>query len=313
VSKYLTAYHDRGIDIWAVTPENEPLGNGGHWESMEFTPEEMTRYVVRNLGPTLAADHPGVKILHFDHNRDQVEAWTTSLFTEPDAPKYVAGTATHWYASSYLVFSDGLDRIHAARGDDHLIINTEAAIGTGTIDSGLYFGVWSYFWTVRGSSAHSSSANFPATSPIGHYLTDIVGGLNHWMNGWIEWNLALDRQGGPRHICDPSITRCGCMAPVMVDTDAGQLFYTPIYYVLSHFSKFIRPGARVLTTVAPAGLIATAAQNSNGTVAVVVVNSFNHPSEYASVVDRDYAIQIGQRSVSVHIPAHAIQTVLVTP
>ncbi|UCG74852.1 MAG: glycosyl hydrolase family 30, partial [Gemmatimonadota bacterium] len=37
-SKYIRAYQEQGIDIWGVTIENEPLGNGGQWESMIFSP-----------------------------------------------------------------------------------------------------------------------------------------------------------------------------------------------------------------------------------------------------------------------------------
>ena len=36
--RYLDAYADAGVDIWGLTPVNEPHGNGGHWESMDFTP-----------------------------------------------------------------------------------------------------------------------------------------------------------------------------------------------------------------------------------------------------------------------------------
>jgi glucosylceramidase len=316
VSKYLTAYHDHGVDIWAVTPQNEPVGNDGQWEGMEFSPEELTRYVGQNLGPTLAAANPGVKILNFDHNRDAVERYASAAMSDPDASKYVDGTGVHWYASTYRVFGDELDRIHQAYGSDHLLINTEAAVEILSIHSQDYFGRWDYFWDIRGPGPRPWEVPpeaFPPTSLIGHYLVDIVGGLNHWLNGFVEWNMVIDEHGGPRHICEPSIDDCGVAAPIMIDTDGRRLFYTPIYYVLSHFSKFIRPGARVLATSAPAGLIATAAWNPNGTIAVVVVNTFEHPSQYAQVVDRDYCIQIGDRSVQAHIAAHAIQTIVVSP
>jgi glucosylceramidase len=34
--KYIDAYREEGIDIWGLTVENEPLGNGNNWESMLF-------------------------------------------------------------------------------------------------------------------------------------------------------------------------------------------------------------------------------------------------------------------------------------
>lgn len=44
-SKYVDAYKSEGIDIWGFTVENEPLGNGNNWESMHYSPNEMTDFV----------------------------------------------------------------------------------------------------------------------------------------------------------------------------------------------------------------------------------------------------------------------------
>ena len=37
----------------------------------------------------------------------------------------------------------------------------------------------------------------PKYSPVNRYARDIIGCLNHWVNGWVSWNMVLDRQGGP--------------------------------------------------------------------------------------------------------------------
>ena len=50
-SKYVAAYQKEGIDIWGFTVENEPLGNGNNWESMHYSPGEMTNFVQNYLGP----------------------------------------------------------------------------------------------------------------------------------------------------------------------------------------------------------------------------------------------------------------------
>ena len=41
MARYVADYAAAGVPIWAVTPENEPLGVGGQWESMEMSPEEL--------------------------------------------------------------------------------------------------------------------------------------------------------------------------------------------------------------------------------------------------------------------------------
>ena len=62
-SKYVDAYEVQGIPIWGFTVENEPHGNGNNWESMHYTPEEMTDFVQNHLGPKLEADGHGDKII----------------------------------------------------------------------------------------------------------------------------------------------------------------------------------------------------------------------------------------------------------
>ncbi len=62
-SKYIEEYKKEGIDIWAVTVENEPLGNGNNWESMHYTAEEMAEFVKHHLGPRFEND--GLKCKNF--------------------------------------------------------------------------------------------------------------------------------------------------------------------------------------------------------------------------------------------------------
>ena len=104
-AKYLDAYKAEGIDIWGLTVENEPHGNGNNWESMHYTPEEMTDFVQNFLGPKLEADGKGdVKILGYDQNREGLKEWVDVMFKDEGSSKYYAGTAIHWYESTFEVF-----------------------------------------------------------------------------------------------------------------------------------------------------------------------------------------------------------------
>ena len=92
-SKYLDAYKEQGIDIWGLTPENEPLGNGGNWDSMHFTAEEMTNFVSNYLGPQLEKDGKGhVKILGYDQNREELPIWVDAMYETEQSSKYFDGT-----------------------------------------------------------------------------------------------------------------------------------------------------------------------------------------------------------------------------
>ena len=77
----------------------------------------------------------------------------------------------------------------------------------------------------------------PKYAPVNRYAEDIIGCLNNWVDGWIDWNMVLDRQGGPNWF------KNWCVAPVIVDPEKDEVYFTPLYYTMAHFSKFIRPGA----------------------------------------------------------------------
>ena len=49
--------------------------------------------------------------------------------------------------------------------------------------------------------------------------------------------MVLDTQGGPNW------AKNWCIAPIIVDPEKDEVYYTPLYYVMKHFSKHIRPGA----------------------------------------------------------------------
>ena len=51
--RYLEAYKSEGVNIWGITPVNEPHGNNGQWESMHFTPESQNEFIKKYLGPKL--------------------------------------------------------------------------------------------------------------------------------------------------------------------------------------------------------------------------------------------------------------------
>ncbi|MEA3285922.1 MAG: glycosyl hydrolase, partial [Candidatus Marinimicrobia bacterium] len=107
IIKYIEAYKNAGIDIWGLTPVNEPHGNNGQWESMHFTPESQSEFVQNHLGPGLkSAGLSNTKILVYDQNRDGLEHWTDVIFPADQANKYVYGVAVHWYESTFKVYEE---------------------------------------------------------------------------------------------------------------------------------------------------------------------------------------------------------------
>lgn len=299
-SKYIDAYKAVGIDIWGVTVENEPLGNNNNWESMHFTAEEMTAFVVNNLGPKLETDGKGdIKILGYDQNRDHLKDWVDVMYNDEAGSKYYAGTAIHWYASTYEVFPEVLQYAHEKAPDKYLI-QTEAC-GDSEVpkwnDDQWYWSKeatdWGWDW-----APDDQKYLHPKYAPVNRYARDIIGCLNNWVDGWVDWNMVLDKQGGPNWF------KNWCLAPVIVDPDKDEVYFTPIYYTLSHFSKFIRPGAtRIGFENSDESLMVTAAQNVDGSIAVVIFNE--------GEIAKNISLSLNGQTRDFSITQKTIQTIMI--
>ena len=299
-TKYLDAYEKEGIPIWGFTVENEPLGNGNNWESMHFTAEEMTQFVQHYLGPTLEqAGRNEVKILGYDQNREHLNEWVDAMFQSKETSKYFDGTAIHWYASTYEVFPEALQYAHEKAPEKHLIQSeacVDAEIPKWEEDEWYWSKEatdWGWDWAPEEDKKYH-----PKYVPVYRYARDIIGCLNNWVDGWVDWNMVLDRQGGPNWF------KNWCVAPVIVDPEADQVYFTPLYYTLAHFSKYIRPGAhRIGFQVSDESLLVTAAKNPDGSIAVVLLNMDAEPKEFT--------LKLADQSTTVRISSKAIQTVLI--
>jgi len=298
-SKYVDAYKKEGIDIWGFTVENEPLGNGNNWESMHYTPNEMTNFVQNHLGPRLEKDLHNVKILGYDQNREHLNEWVDSQFKNEKTSKYFDGTAIHWYASTYDYFPKELQYAHKKAPNKHLI-QSEACVDSEIPkwqDDAWYWKKeatdWGWDW-----APEKDKHLHPKYAPVHRYARDIIGCLNNYVDGWIDWNMVLDTQGGPNWFQN------WCVAPVIVDPEKDEVYFTPIYYTLSHFSKFIRPKAKIISVDnSDKELMVTAAKNPDSSIAVVVFNE--------AKVAKNFSLSLKERTMNVHINAQAIQTIVI--
>ncbi len=299
-SKYLDAYRQEGIEIWSITVENEPLGNDSNWESMHYTPEEMTAFVKNHLGPKLKADGHDIKILGFDQNRDEeLKKWVDVMFADEESSAYFDGTAVHWYASTYDYFPEALQYAHGKAPDKHLI-QTEGCVDAEVPrwqDDAWYWAQeatdWGWDW-----APEDQKYLHPKYVPVFRYARDIIGCLNNHVDGWVDWNMVLDRQGGPNW------AKNWCVAPVIVDPEQDEVYFTPLYYTLAHFSRFIRPGAvRIGFENSDESLMTTAVQNPDGSIAIIIFNPEAEP--------KGVSLRLADQTLDFSIAAKAVQTVVI--
>jgi glucosylceramidase len=301
--KYLEAYKKEGIDIWGLTVINEPHGNGNNWESTHFSPKEMTDFVEFNLGPQLEKSKWGhVRILGYDQNRAGLKEWVDEMYRSESSSKYFAGAAIHWYESTYDYFPNALDYAYTKKPGKHLI-QTEACIDAEVPrwkNDDWYWQKeatdWGWDW-----ASEADKHLHPKYAPVHRYATDIIGCLNHGVDGWVDWNMVLDKQGGPNWF------KNWCIAPIIADTQVNEVYFTPLYYVMKHFSKFIRPEAKriALKKTNDSEIMATAIQNPDKSIIVVLFNPTRN--------NKTIALQLDKLKHKIALPSESLQSIIIDP
>ncbi|MBQ7997680.1 MAG: hypothetical protein IJ249_08465 [Paludibacteraceae bacterium] len=315
LAKYVEAWKAEGVDIWALTPVNEPMGNDGGWESMDFPPEVEAQFIGKYLGPTFAQRGlQDVKIFGFDQNIFEMGPYTAAIYGDSAANAYTAGMAVHWYGSTIDCFPAVLDSVHALY-PDKTILHTEGCIDNlgcepwdgvtdpaGFKESG-WFNNDAFWWTHSATdwaySTRWAGDTHPAYAPVHRYARYIIEGMNHRLTGFIDWNMVLDSIGGPNHVNNFAA------APVMIDYEKEKIYYTPYYFVLKQFSRSMRPGDQVIScqpSEISDQIFVCATKNAEGQIAVNILNT----GEAAS-----FPLQIGEYSATVEMPANSVETILV--
>lgn len=318
--RYLQAYKEEGIDIWGMTPVNEPHGNNGQWESMHFTPESQNEFIKTHLGPGLqSANYADIKLLIYDQNRDGLKHWTNVIFADPETAPYIYGAAVHWYESTFKVYEEVFDSVHA-KFPEFAIVHTEGCIddlgkkAPAGITDPEHFQERDWFdndpfwwnanatdWGYSATWAGVRTEEHPIYTPVHRYARNIIVSIDHWLTGWVDWNIVLDKNGGPNHVGNY------CGAPIMIDTESKKIYYTPVYYVLAQFSRTIRPGDHAVETrkklngLKNDALHACATINENKLLSVQLLNTTKNPISCN--------LQIGHQYAKVPIAANSVQTV----
>jgi len=267
--RFVQEFEKTGVPVWGLTVQNEPMAVQP-WESCIFTGAEERDFVKLFLGPALEkAGLSRVKLMVWDHNRGIMYQRAKAVYDDPEAAKYVWGAGFHWYVGDHF---DNVRLVHDAWPDKALMF-TEGTEANFNADS-LHLWKWGEM-----------------------FGRSMINDFNNGANGWTVWNVILDETGGPNHVGNL------CMAPIICDTRRGNLTYMNSFYYLGHFSKFIRPGAkRIVCSSNTDDLIATAAINPDGKIAVVVMNQTDNAIDFQTWIEN--------QSFKTSSPAHSIVTIV---
>ena len=279
-AKYIKAMAEEGITISAITVQNEPIAKQT-WESCYYSAEDEKEFIEKYLSPVLEKEGLSeIKIIIWDHNKERVYDRSKKIFASETVKNRVWGVGHHWYSGDHF---DGMRLVHEQFGK--VLISTE----------------------------NCGPINEDASLLAERYAKEIIGDFGNFTAAFCDWNLLLSEQGGPFHNRTAETSAAagiifedkskGCHAPVLFDTQSKELIFTPIFYYIGHFSKYVHAGAkRIATTKYCEQIYTIAFKNPDDSIVLVIMNT----------ADQTLPAVIRHNDVCtlVDVAAHSIMTVI---
>ena len=241
--KYIQGMKAEGITIDALTIQNEPL-NEKNTPSMLMLDSEQDDFIAHDLGPAFQQAGIQTKILLYDHNLDH-PSYVTSIFKDPEANKYIDGSAWHLYGGKV----DAMTQVHDA------------------------FPAKNIYFTEQSINDRTGATNMNVAHPVARVM---IGVTRNWSKNVLLWNLAADPNAGPH-------TNNGgcpvCYGALTIDGD--NVTRLVAYYVLGHASKFVPPGSVRIDSNTSDTLPNVAFKTPEGKEVLIVSNPGDTPQNFA--------------------------------
>ncbi len=231
--KFLQAYYEEGVPVFAITPQNEPNYLPPHYPGMLMNAQEQSDFIANHLGPLLHdSDFRQVKIICHDHNYDTVDYAKEVLSSR--AGKYVAGSGFHHYGGPIEAMSE---------------LHNEFP----------YKDIW---FTEGGFGDWNTQFD-----NIGMELIKIP---RNWSKSIVLWNIALDQNDQPA-VLKKHNGNDGLL--LIRSDRMDDVTYNAMYYYIGHLSKFVKPGAiRIESPMNPGVLDTVAFRNCDSSVVLLTFN-----------------------------------------
>ena len=244
--KFIEGYQANGLDMYAITVQNEPLHETSSYPSMHMSVSEQINFV-SVLGPKFEDASIDTKIIGYDHNWDN-QFYPQALLDNEKTKDFIDGVAFHCYNGS---------------------VADQKAFYDKNPDANIYFTECTGIATYRNFSDNMTW----------NMENIFIGAINAGAKTALLWNLALDEAYGPQN------GGCGnCVGVVTVKEDGYQL--NEEYYAIGHFSKFLDAGARrIEATTTNLNLLVSAFINPDGSVVSVIHNKSAYDQYIELAVD----------------------------
>lgn len=233
--KYIQAMKSHGIDIDAVTLQNEPQ-HGGNNPSLVMSASEQADFVKNHLGPKFKSSGIRTKIIIWDHNCDKPD-FPISILNDPQAKQFVNGSAFHLYAGDISAMS----QVHALHPDKDLYFTEQWTGANGNFGDDLQW----------------------------HVKNVIIGSARNHSKIALEWNLANDPAYKPHtpggcNQCKGALTIDGNVVTKNVS-----------YYIIAHASRWVPQGSVRIFSSELESIHNVAFLTPNGKIVMIALNDSN--------------------------------------
>jgi glucosylceramidase len=273
-SKYVQAYREEGINLYAIHPQNEPLYNDSkyHYPQCAWNGTEIDTFLRDYLVPQLKKDHVDVQVWLGTMVSKNMAAYTDPVLGDPATNPSIAGVGYQYNGQNLFLAT------HQKYPDKKMLeTETECYHGENT-------------WT-------------QAMTTFGKIIQD----LNHFANGYTFWNMILSEKA-------TSSWGWKQNSLLIIDAPTKTIVYNPEFYSLKHVSHFVQPGAsRIGCSITSADTALNAAftdrtaiafRNPSGELVLVVAN----PGKTVQPL----TIQSGHSTARVDLPASSMNTFVLT-
>lgn len=270
--KYIEAYNAEGIRIKQIHIQNEPFADQ-KFPSCRLSAEQFRIFIRDYLGP------------HFEKEQLDTEIWLGTLNGPEDMSYTLAGLTLDNY-NRYV---------------DHILFDEAAR---------KYITGIGYQWAGR-NAVGKTYESFPELQLMqtenecgegrnsweyAEYIFSLIRHyFNQGINAYTYWNMVLEPGG-------ESTWGWRQNSMITVNGETGEVGYNPEFYVMKHYSHFIKPGAVRLKTKGHWNSMASVFKNPNGELVIVVQNA----------LERDQRLTFyGEgKSISVTLKKNSFNTII---
>lgn len=258
-AKYIRLMQQEGLNINAVTIQNEPE-HGGNNPSMLMSSIEQKDFIKYHLGPLFKKQHIETEIVIWDHNADHPN-YPIEILNDSVAKSYISASAFHLY----LGHETALSKVHDAHPDKKIYFTEQWTGAKGTFAG-------DFMW---------------------HMEHVVIGTLNNWSSMVLEWNLANDPLYGPH--TPGGCTEC--LGALTISGD--EIKRNVSYYIIGQVSKFIPAGSvRIEASSTNDQVHAVAFKTPTGRKALLLLNKSKESVFTLNIEQKKFNFTLPEKSCS---------------